>query len=314
MKPSEEGISLRQLDIFCRVAEKQSFSKAAQSVYLTQPTVSEHVAALEKLLGVQLLDRVGRKVKLTRAGRIYYKYAKKIMDLRGEAQQVLDSFLGLLHGRLTIGASTIPGVYIAPGIVGAFSREYPAIRVMIHVGDSGEIIDEVADGNIEVGFVGRKPKGTVLTARPLASDSLVVALPPGHKWEGRDEVEVAELVKEPFLLREPGSGTRAALEDALARKRISLEKEFNIAAELGSTEAIMQGIREGLGISVVSDIAVAADCEHCRLKTVRMKEISIQRRFYCIYLKKHALAPAARAFLSHIESEGKASKKQHRED
>ena len=93
MKPSEEGISLRQLDIFCRVAEKQSFSKAAQSVYLTQPTVSEHVASLEKLLGVQLLDRVGRKVKLTKAGEIYYKYAKKIIDLRGEAQQVLDSFL-----------------------------------------------------------------------------------------------------------------------------------------------------------------------------------------------------------------------------
>jgi len=302
MKPAEEGISLRQLDIFCRVAQKKSFSKAAASVYLTQPTVSEHVGTLEKLLGVKLFDRVGRRVELTKAGEIYYKYARKMIDLRAEAQEVLDSFLGLLRGRLTIGASTIPGVYIVPGIVGSFSRKFPAIRTTIQVADSGEIIDAVAEGNLEIGFVGRKPKGRTLAARALVSDSLLVALPPDHKWANRDAVPVEELKAEPFLLREPGSGTRSALEDALAKHKVSLEKEFNIVAELGSTEAIKQGIRGGLGVSVISDIAVAADCPGCRLKTLRIEGLAIERRCYCIHLRHHELTPAGKAFLTHLSS------------
>lgn len=300
MKPSEEGISLRQLDIFCKVAQKKSFSKAAASVYLTQPTVSEHISTLEKLLGVRLFDRVGRQVELTRAGELYYSYAKKIIDLRGEAQQVLDSFLGLMRGRLTIGASTIPGVYIVPKLVGSFRRKYPAIRTLIQVADSGDIISAVTGGELEVGFVGRKPRGRTLDARPLVSDNLVVALPPGHKWEKKNTVTVDELKVEPFLLREPGSGTRSAIEDALAKKKVSLEKEFNVVAELGSTEAIKQGIREGLGVSVISDIAVAADCGECRLKTVKIGGVGIERKFYCVNLKNHTLTPAAKAFLAHV--------------
>jgi DNA-binding transcriptional LysR family regulator len=300
MKPAEEGISLRQLDIFCKVAQKKSFSKAAASVYLTQPTVSEHIASLERLLGTKLFDRVGRRVELTKGGEIYYRYAKKIIDLRGEAQQVLDSYLGLLRGRLTIGASTIPGVYIVPRIVAGFRKEFPAISTEVQVADSGEIISEVSDSTLEIGFVGRKPQGKVLAAKPLVSDSLVVAVPPGHKWEEEDSVSVHELKGEPFLLREPGSGTRAAFEDALLKQRLSLEKEFNVVAELGSTEAIKQGIREGLGVSVISDIAVAADCEHCRLKTLAVKEFSITRKFYCIYQKHHSLTPAAEAFLKTV--------------
>jgi DNA-binding transcriptional LysR family regulator len=300
MKPAEEGISLRQLDIFCRVAEKKSFSKAAASVYLTQPTVSEHVGILEKLLGVKMFDRVGRQIELTRAGEIYYSYAKKIIDLRGEAQQVLEDFLGLLRGRLTVGASTIPGVYIVPKIVGSFSRKYPAIRTQVQVADSGEIIDAVTDGSLEVGFVGRRPLGKVLAAKALVSDNLVVALPPGHRWEGKKTVTVAELKKEPFLLREPGSGTRSALENALATQKVSLEKEFNVVAELGSTEAVKQGIREGLGVSVISDIAVGADCGECKLKTLRIEKVSVERKFYCVNLSNHTLTPAAKAFLSHV--------------
>lgn len=308
MKPAEEGISLRQLDIFCRVAEKKSFSKAAASVYLTQPTVSEHVNSLEKLLGVRLFDRVGRKSELTNAGEIYYKYARKIIDLRGEAQQVLDSFLGLLRGRLNIGASTIPGVYIVPGIVGSFRRKFPAIRTLIHVADSGEIIDDANEGNIEIGFVGRRPKGKNLAAKSIVSDHLLVAVPPGHKWEKRKSVAVQELAEEPFLLREPGSGTRSALEDALAKLKFSLEKEFNVVAELGSTEAVKQGIREGLGVSVISDIAVRADCSGCRLKTLKIDELSIERKLYCIHLKAHTLTPAAEAFLRHLSETGAARK------
>jgi DNA-binding transcriptional LysR family regulator len=309
MKPAEEGISLRQLDIFCRVAQKRSFSKAAASVYLTQPTVSEHVSTLEKLLGVKLFDRMGRKVELTRAGEIYYKYAKKIIELRSEAQQVLDSFLGLLRGRLTIGASTIPGVYIVPKIVGSFSRKFPAIRAMIHVADSGEIIDQVSEGSLEVGFVGRKPRGKVLAAKAFVSDNLVVAVPPGHKWEKKGTISIDELREEPFLLREPGSGTRSALEDALAKHRISLEKEFNAVAELGSTEAVKQGIRGGLGVSVISDIAAAADCPNCRLKTLKIEGVAIERKFYRIHLKNHTLTPAAEAFLSHMAENDKSRRK-----
>jgi DNA-binding transcriptional LysR family regulator len=244
-----------------------------------------------------MFDRVGRSVELTKAGEIYYKYARKIIDLRGEAQQVLDSYLGLLRGRLTIGASTIPGVYLVPKIVAGFHKEFTAIGTEVQIADSGDIITEVSEGRLEIGFVGRKPGGKVLAAKPLVSDNLVVAVPPGHKWEKKDSVSVNELKGEPFLLREPGSGTRAALEDALSKQRVSLEKEFNVVAELGSTEAIKQGIREGLGVSVISDIAVAADCDNCRLKTLSVKEFSITRKFYCIYQKHHALTPAAEAFL-----------------
>lgn len=303
MKPSEEGISLRQLDIFCRVSDKKSFSRAAASIYLTQPTVSEHIATLEKLLGVKLFDRVGRKVELTEAGNIYYKYARKIIDLRMEAQQVLDSFLGLLRGKLNIGASTIPGVYIVPRLIGSFARKYPDIKTRIHVADSGEIIEGVVNNDIELGFVGRKPKNKSLSAIQLISDNLVVALPPNHKWQNKKSISLDELKEEPFLLREPGSGTRAALEKALSKLSLSLEKEFRIIAELGSTEAIKEAIRQGLGVSVISDIAAGADCKNCRLKTLEIEEISVNRAFYCTYLKHHTMAPAAEALLKHIQSE-----------
>lgn len=301
MRASEEGISLRQLEVFCAVAQKRSFSKAASSVYLTQPTVSEHIATLEKLLGVKLFDRVGRKVELTKAGEIYYKYARKIIDLRSEAQQVLDSFLGLARGRLDIGASTIPGVYILPRIVGSFSRKFPAIRVSVRSADSREIISGVSEGNIELGFVGRRPAGKAFSVKPLASDNLVVALPGRHRWAKKKAVSIEELKNEPFLLREPGSGTRSAFEEALAKElKLSLEREFNVVAQLGSTEAVKQAIREGFGVSVISDLAVKGDCPACRLKTLKIKELSIERKFYIIYLKRHTLTPAAKAFLSHI--------------
>ncbi len=305
MNPAEENVSLRQLDIFCRVAEMGSFSKAAASIYLSQPTVSEHVATLEKLLGARLFDRVGRKVELTSAGQLYYKYARRIIDLRSEAQQAIDSFLGLVHGSLLIGASTIPGTYILPKIVGSFARKYPSIQTSIVAADSGEIIEQLAERKLEIGFVGKKPRGKIFSVREIAGDRLLVAVPPGHKWKAKKTVSLEELRREPFLLREQGSGTRSAFEEALAKKGVSLGRDFNVVAVLGSTEAIKEAIREGLGVSVISDLAVGGDCERCKLKTLRIKGISIEREFYRVYLKHHSLAPAAEAFLAHLGEVGK---------
>src|SRR5690349_7681899 len=208
-------MDLRRLEVFAKVAELGSFSRAAEALYLTQPTVSEHVRALEDEMGVQLLDRLGRGATPTRAGDLLLGYARRMLALAREAQQAIDQFQGRMSGELVIGGSTIPGEYVLPALIGQFKTKYPDISISLLIGSSRQVSEWLEEGRVEVGVVGASPSSRALDAKELMADELVAVVPSTHPWAARRVATLADLQKEPMVVRERGSGSREALEHAL---------------------------------------------------------------------------------------------------
>ena len=218
-------MDLRQLEIFTKVAELASFSRAAEALHLTQPTVSEHIRSLEDELGVRLLDRLGRGAGVTRAGQLLLSYAGRMLTLAREARQAMDAFQGRMSGVLVVGGSTIPGEYILPAILGRFKEKFPDISTTLLIGDSRGVTDWVAEGRVEVAVVGARLPRRGLEFRELLPDEEVVVAPPGHPWTGRVEITLAELAREPLvaIVSEDASVRRAVEEECRAGWLICLQ-------------------------------------------------------------------------------------------
>ena len=289
-------LDIHQLEIFTKVAELKSFSKAAQEMYLTQPTVSQHMSSLENYLGIKLLDRLGKEVALTKAGEILYPYAKQMTALRGEAQQALNHFMGKKTGHLVLGASTIPGEYILPPLLGQFKTLYPEIRITLRIGDTEEIVTELLGGTIEFGIIGAKIIHTRLKYSHFVEDELIVVVPKGHRWWQKKSIDVLELVDEPFIMREEGSGTRISMEKRLHKLAISSD-DLRIIAEVGSTTAVKQAIKANLGISLISERAVEEEIRLKLLKKIPIKKVSFKRTFLIIRDKKRTASPLCKALI-----------------
>ena len=295
-------MDLRRLEIFVKVAELASFSRAAQALSLTQPTVSEHVRALEDELGVQLLDRLGRGAAPTRAGQLLLGYAQRMLTLSREARQAIDQFQGRLSGELMIGGSTIPGEYVLPVLIGQFKAKQADISIVLLIGDSHQVSEWVEDGRVEIGVVGARPPQRTLEARELMRDELVVALPAEHAWARRQTVSLADLQAEPMVVREHGSGSRAALEHALDEAGTSLAA-FRVVGEMGSTQAIKQAVRAGVGVSLISRRAVEDECRVGLLASVKIARVHVGRAFYLVTHRDRTRSPLALAFLEFLESQ-----------
>jgi len=295
-------MDLRRLEIFVKVAELASFSRAAQALSLTQPTVSEHMRALEDELGVQLLDRLGRGAAPTRAGQLLLGYAQRMLTLSREARQAIDQFQGRLSGELMIGGSTIPGEYVLPVLIGQFKAKQADISIVLLIGDSHQVSEWIEDGRVEIAVVGARPPQRTLDARELMKDELVVALPVEHAWARRDTVSLADLQAEPMVVREHGSGSRAALEHALDEAGTSLAA-FRVVGEMGSTQAIKQAVRAGVGVSLISRRAVDDECRVGLLACVKIARVHVGRAFYLVTHRDRTRSPLALAFLEFLESQ-----------
>lgn len=295
-------MDLRQLEIFAKVAELGSFSKAAEALHLTQPTVSEHIRALEDELGVRLLDRLRRGAAVAPAGQLLLTYAGRILALQREARQAIGGFQGKMAGDLVVGASNIPGEYVLPGLLGRFKDKYPDIAVTLLIGDSQIVVDWVAEGRAELGVVGARLSQRAVEYRELMPDEEVVIVAPGHPWFGRKQVELADLAGEPLLLRERGSGTRVALEDALAAVGTNLEA-LRVVGEIGSTQAIKQAVKAGVGISVLSRRAVEEESRAGTLWPVHLKDLRIIRSFHVVTHRDRSRSPLAEAFRVFLDGE-----------
>jgi DNA-binding transcriptional LysR family regulator len=295
-------MDLRRLEVFVKVAELGSFSRAAEALFLTQPTVSEHVRALEEDLGVQLLDRLGRGAAPTPAGQLLLGYAHRILVLMREARQAVDRFQGRLLGELIVGGSTIPGEYILPALIGQFKAKYPDISISLRVGSSQQISEWVEEGRVEIGVVGARPGSRALVARELMADEMVIVVPPEHPWTRRPSVGLADIRAEPLLLRERGSGTRQALERALAEAGTDLSA-FRVAGEMGSTQAVKQAVRAGIGVTLLSRLAVEDECRARLLVCVRVEGLDVRRSFHLVTHRERSRSPLAQAFLEFIESQ-----------
>jgi DNA-binding transcriptional LysR family regulator len=303
-------MDLRRLEVLAKVAELGSFSRAAEALRLTQPTVSEHVRALEDDLGVQLLDRLGRQATPTPAGQLLLGYARRILALTVEARQALDQFQGRMSGTLVAGASTIPGEYVLPGLIGQFKGKFPDIAISLLIGSSRQVCDWVEEGRVEIGVAGAEPASRVLHARTLMADELVIVVPAEHPWAQRAAVTLAEVRGEPLLLRERGSGSRHALERALAAAGTGLA-DFRVVGEMGSTQAVKQAVRAGAGITVISRRAVEDECRARLLACVKITDLPITRAFHLVTHRDRTRSPLAQAFVEFLESQGLGGASKH---
>ena len=292
----------RQLEIFVKVAELGSFSKAAEALFLTQPTVSEHIRGLEEELGVRLLDRLGRGAAPTKAGQLLLGYARRILELHREARQALDQFQGRMSGELVVAASTIPGEYVLPALIGRFKEKYPDIVISLLIGDTQRVVEWVLEGRAELAVAGAQIDHRALDYRELMPDELVLVVSSAHPWHGKKTATLEEVRAEPLIVRERGSGSRHALEKALAEVGLDLS-DFRVVGEMGSTQAIKQAVKAGVGISLISKRAVAEECQHGILHCVKVKDLRFSRAFYLVTSSTRSRSPLAEAFRAFLISE-----------
>lgn len=295
-------MNIKQLEIFAKIVELKSFSRAAEAIFLTQPTVSGHIQSLEEELGQRLLDRLGREVVPTKAGKVLYGYARKMVSLRDEAGQALDQLMGRMKGEIVIGGSTIPGEYLLPFIIGRFREKYSEIIVILKIGDTADILNRVLTGECEVGIVGSRVKDNRLEYREYINDELVIIASSSHQLAREKKITALELSSIPFVMRERGSGSRMTIEKRLSDMGVDTSR-INIVAEMGSTEAVKQAVKAGIGVSIVSSIAVTEDLRHNSLKVIPFKGKRFLRSFYISTHKGRTMSPIGSALLDFLRNE-----------
>jgi DNA-binding transcriptional LysR family regulator len=297
-------MNLRALEVFCKIVELRSFSRAAEAVLLTQPTVSGHIKALETELGLRLFDRAGKTVTPTRAGEILYGYARRILALREEAQQAINEHKGGLKGHLALGGSSIPGAYILPPLLAAFKREHPEVTISLHISGSRDIVRGVIEGTYEVAMVGARFEEGRVHYEPFAQDELVLAVPAMHPWATRSTVRLTELVGQPFIMRERGSGTRKVMEQALTDHAVD-PGSLRVVLEVTGNEAVRQALKAGAGISVISRRAIEDDIRHKTVAALRIHGVRLVRDFFLVTHRSRSRSPLGKAFLSFLEQSAK---------
>ena len=292
-------MKLNQLEILCKIIESGSFSRAAGSVHLSQPTLTEHIKSLEDYLGVTLLDRLGREVVPTKAGEILYEYAQKILNLKAEAEQKLYSLRGELKGELVVGASTIPGEYILPALIKDFRDNFPTIFIKLSIGDTKKVIEKTLNNQIELGIVGAEVKSAKLEYYPFVKDELILVVPPLPSWKKIKSITLEKLKEIPFVLREEGSGTRMVMEKTLENYGIGVS-DLEVVATLGSTMALVQAIKRGVGGSIISYRAVKEDLKKGALKRIPIEKVKFYRKFYLVLRRGKTRSPLCEAFKSFL--------------
>jgi DNA-binding transcriptional LysR family regulator len=287
-------LELNLIEIFCCVVDEGSFSKAAQKLRLSQPTISGHIKNLEDLVGTSLLNRLPRKIVLTRAGSLLYKRGRSILNEKRSAIRELKQFLNNELGDIVLSGSSIPSEYLLPPIVASFRKKFPNIKVEIRISDSKGSFTDVLLGKAELGFVGAVFDHGEVEYRYFGSDELALVVPNTAEWQNVRSVKLNELSKKPFLARETGSGTRWAFEDMLG---YSLD-HLNVVGCFGSMGSIREALKANIGVSVVSLLSVGAELASGLLKVVKIEEMeSMKRDFYAVTNRKLSLSPVAKAFL-----------------
>ncbi|SET80612.1 transcriptional regulator, LysR family [Natronincola peptidivorans] len=290
-------MDFKQLESFVAIAKYKSFSKAADSLFLTQPTISSHIINLEKELNTTLINRVNKKISLTHAGEILYDYAVNIINLKDHAKFKLGEFKGKIIGSIEIACSTIPEQYIIPDIISQFHQLYPDVHFNMMHYDSEQVVEGILSGDVDFGMVGAKLPHNQLTYMELTHDEIVLVTPNTEPYTSFDStINLESILDKVFIFREKGSGTRALLESTLENHFNTSANDLNIVAYIENTEAIKQCVRKGLGISFLSKRAVEEEARFNLLKTFKIRELDLQRKFYLVCHKYRSPSPLETAF------------------
>lgn len=291
-------VNVSQLRTFVTVVDHGSFSEAARVMGISQPAVTMQIQSLEADIGATLLDRRYRRVDLTEAGRALLPHARQVLGQLEEARDEITALSGRVTGRLQIAASTTPGVYVIPRLLGSFLAENPEVGVTISVHDTAEVVEQVESGHAHIGVTGATVRGARASFEQQGSDELVLIANPEHPFAGRSNMPLSSLAAETWVMRESGSGTRQVAERLLADHGVDPD-ELIVAVELGTGEAILSAVEGGLGISILSRYVVARALELGTVAQVDALGLPASRPFF-IVTPKGTPTRAARAFHEHL--------------
>jgi DNA-binding transcriptional LysR family regulator len=287
----------RQLASFCAVVERESFSRAAEQLGLTQPAVSQQIRSLEQRFGRQLLDRSGRRVEATEAGRRLYRRAQRLLALERQlVDEVVAETGGELGGTVEIGASTGPGGGVVPLLLCEFQLRNPEVEISLAVFDTQRVVELVAGRELELGVVGaaRRHRGVVF--EPFFRDEVVLACAPGHRFAGKT-LPLEQLRDEPLIVMQDGAGVRQVIEDELRQAGRRL-RDFDIRLELGLQESVKSAVAAGYGVSFISRSAVEAELTAGTLAAAQVEGLEPSREISLVKSSGRPLTHAAEAFVA----------------
>ena len=293
--------TLRQLRTFTEVARRLSFTAAAKSLHLTQPAVSMQVRQLERAAGLPLLEQLGRRVHLTDAGRELLRYAAGISDLLREAEDAMKALQGVGGGELSI-AVTSTAKYFAPRLLAEFRRSHPEARLRLAVSNREAVVRELTENTVDLAVMGRPPRGLDTEAAPFAKHPIGIIAAPEHPLVGRKRLPLERLAGETFIIRERGSGTRAAMEHVFAERGFKAGETL----EMSSNETIKQAVMAGMGIAFLSMHTIGLELRAGRLALLAVNGLPVMREWYVIHRRGKRLSPAAQAFKSFLLEQGAA--------
>ena len=286
-------MDVRSLQVFLSVAKHLNFTRAGEEVHLSQPSVSVRIRQLERDLGSKLFEQLGKRIALTEAGQLLLPYAIRVMAAMDDALHAIDELKGLERGSLRIGASTTPGMYLIPRTIAQFKQQYPKIDVHLAVKDTRQIEEGVIRNEFDFGFVGGHLAGDEVDVLPWIIDHLVLVVPSNHVLARKKLVKIADLRKESFILREPGSATRAAVVNHLQKSDLKVETVM----EMENPESVKKAVQSGLGIAFISKFAVETELKAKTLVALRVKGLDINRELKIVYRKDKHLGRAAQTFI-----------------
>lgn len=292
--------TFRQMEIFEAIARLGSFTRAADELHLTQPTLSMQMKKLTDIVGVPLVEQIGKKLYLTDAGKELAQTCREVFGTMDRFTMSVSEQQGLKKGKLALVAVSTAS-YFAPRLLGEFSKKYPGIEVSLRVTNREELLSCLAENRADLYILGQPPEDVDVVAKSFMCNPLVVLAAPDHPLAGRADIPLAQLAKEPWLIREAGSGTRAAVERLFAEEGL----EFRPRMALGSNEAIKQAILAGLGIAVMSTHSLTLNSPD-QFAILKVQGFPICRQWYAVYPAGSQISAVTRRFLDYLLSQDRS--------
>jgi DNA-binding transcriptional LysR family regulator len=297
---SIQHVSLRQLRVFEAVAGNRSFSKAAESLHLTQPGVSMHIKELETHAGLPLFERIGRKLHVTEAGQELLARTREILRALKDAEDTLNGLRGLRRGRINL-AVVSTAKYFVPQLLARFGRDFPELEIRLTVNNRSSVIEQLVANDVDLAIMGRSPQSLDTVAEPFAQNPHVIIAAPDHPLASRRDIPVETVARENFIVREPGSGTRLAMHQYFDEFGLAC----NVGMEMASNETIKQAVMAGMGISFISRHTLDLELQTHRLVVLDVRGTPVIRLWHVAHLVKKRLSPTAVAFKEFVLTHGR---------
>jgi DNA-binding transcriptional LysR family regulator len=292
--------SLRQLRVFETAATLRSFSKTAELLHLTQPGVSMHIKQLESNIGLPLFERMGKKLFVTEAGQELLSRAREVLRTLKDAEDVLDGLKGLRRGRINL-AVVSTAKYFVPRLLARFGRNYPQLEIRLAVNNRNSVIEQLVANEVDFAIMGRSPQALDTIAEPFAQNPHVIVAAPDHPLAARRRILVETIARETFIVREPGSGTRLAMQNFFDERQVPCK----VGMEMASNETIKQAVMAGMGVSFLSRHTIDLELQTHRLVVLDVRGTPVMREWHVAHLAKKRLSPTAAAFREFVLAHGR---------